>query len=314
VTSCEVHVCVSPTPSRLRQIEFVVTSIRRSGGVWSDADFVATMLPNEPRRVLRDAARRLTRSGVEVRPVPRSLWRRHGVRAGLLSRYQYQFQRPNVLLLDTDVICTGRLDELHDLVGGGFIAGLVAHVSPLALDIQDQDAATFWNRLYASAGLPAPECPCRHSGWEVMDGRPDRRWCPPYFNDGVLAMDRSVATALGEVIFDELRVALEFTQGSWYAHQLACSLAIARTGVGWKELALRFNMPNDLAFWERHPEESADVRLIHYLRRDELDRDGDLADPVALERLLARTDLGAANQRVQEAFAASQIARPASSQ
>jgi hypothetical protein len=57
-----------------------------------------------------------------------------------------------------------------------------------------------------------------------------------------------------------------------FAGQIALTLSILRQDIPTNTLGLRFNFPNDPIADSLHPKELEDVRLIHYLRTDQFDR------------------------------------------
>lgn len=194
-------------------------------------------------------------------------------------------------------------------VEDGALAGLVTHVAPgwggplRGPDGRVRDDAAFWRELFASAGLGEPRLVCQHTGWGFMDRDPARRWCPPYFNLGVLAGTVDVMRRLGAVIFDEL-AQVEAYVDTVFRCQLAVTLALARTGTPWRELPLRLNFPNDPAFAAAYPDEAADVRILHYLRTGELDRWRLATSRAELDALVARDDLSPINGLLRDRVAA----------
>ena len=153
----------------------------------------------------------------------------------------------------------------------------------------------FWRGLFASAGLPEPQLTHQYSGWGIFDSDPERRFCPTYFNQGVLAAPSAVISELGATVFDELDHVNRYID-SLYRAQLAIALALARTGVASHALAPRYNLFNRADVASAFPADVADARIVHYLDAREVDR---AHLPVDLDAFLARDGLSAVNALLQ---------------
>lgn len=295
---CEIHVPISPTPPFLTRIHYLAASIRRFGGALADSPIIVTVGADE--RV--DLARTQPwsqRLGVEWRWLDDSLWRQHGIFATALERFCYDIQAPNALLLDSDTLFIRPIDDLLDTVERSpAITGLIAHISPF---IDCEGEQTLWERIFDAAGLGSPSPGCEHSGWQTMEFDATRRYCPPYFNLGVLLAPRDVFGRLATSIYAEMET-VEQVLPTPYRCQLALTMAILRSGVRWRQLPLRFNFPNNVRLLRRHQEELADVRIIHYLKDEDFNRVEDFASPESVGALLSRGDLNPANVILRDAL------------
>jgi hypothetical protein len=217
---------------------------------------------------------------------------------------------------DPVIVCMGRggpreptlaepttsLDDLLELAEHDAIGGRIAGVPP-EMTFHDgiaRSGESFWDELHLHAGLIPPVLRAEHTDPALPD---ELRPCPPYFNLGVLAAGADTMARLGATIFRELDAVNSFGD-SWYRCQLAVTLAIARTGCNWADLPLRWNFPNDDAFWHAYAEDRADVRILHYLRQGELDREGDMGSVAGVERLLERPALSPVHELLRGRVAA----------
>jgi hypothetical protein len=293
---CEIHVPISPTEPFFTKIHYLVESLRHFGGVLADSPVIVTVGGDEPVDLarLQPWSRRL---GVEWRWLDDSLWQRHGVFATALQRFCYEIEAPSALLLDADTLFVQPIDDLLEDSGrNGTIAGVVAHVSPF---IGQEGEQSLWERIFNATGLVSPVLACEHSGWQVIEFDPARRYCPPYFNLGFLFAQRDVFSRLAESIYSEMET-IERVHPTLFRCQLALTTAIVRSGVDWRALPMRFNFPNIPEYLPRHQVEFDDVRIIHYLKDEEINRAKDFASPESVGALLSREDLNPINLKLRE--------------
>jgi hypothetical protein len=219
-----------------------------------------------------------------------------------VDRFRGPFQARAVMLVDADTLIVGPLDDLVERVlQSGSFAGLVAHVSPF-LPNPELPAPEWWTRIYSAAGLSKPELVCEHTGWGVMDETPQARYCPPYFNLGMLMAPREVMARLGEVIYAEME-AVNRVLATGFRCQIAVPLALARTGTPWRSVPMRYNFPNDLAIASHYRADLADVRMFHYLRVGPLDKWRDFQNVRSVRAFLKRRDLSGVNAVFQDRLA-----------
>lgn len=301
----EFHVAAAPSEAYFLRVHLLAASIRRTARVAQDSRIVVTLGRDcDPY----DVAEQLPWSaqlGVEWRWVAAETWQRSGIYGMAVERLAHDFQAPFVVILDADTICTGSFTELPELVGDA-LAGVVAHVSPAAfhtefLDGISRSGGEYWNGIYAGAGLPPPRLASAHTGWGLIDGDPQRRRCPPYFNLGMLAAPAERMRELGAVVLDEL-ANVEATIDIFFRCQLAVMLAAARTGTPTVDLPTAWNFPNDPRFWNRWRRDARDIRLLHYLSRNEFDRDRDTGSLAGLEAFLTRHAAEPVNRVLRDAM------------
>jgi hypothetical protein len=276
----EVHVPISPTPVFLNRVHYLAASVATYGGALADSPVVVTVGADQPPE---DLAARLpwTRHyPIEWRWVDREDFRRYSYFATRVQRFTHRFRAGSVLMLDADVVMTGSLADLVEAVEATrSFHGSPAHLSPVR-------GGFTWEKLFAAAGLGAVPYACEHTGFGLMFHEPENRRCPPYFNLGVLAAPADVMARIGDGIFDELRVVAELE--STFRAQMSVCLALVRGKLPWRVLPLRYNFPNDQCFVAAYRAEFEDVRLLHFLRTDELDRDTDFQSPAHVEELFRR--------------------------
>jgi hypothetical protein len=299
---CEIHVPIAPTPSFFARVQLLAASVRRFAGALSDSPVIVTVSRDVEPYDLAGALAWSEPLGIEWRWVEREIWDRHGMFGTAFARMTYDFRSPYVLQIDADTLCTGPLDTLLPNVGSG-LGGVIAMLPPTSdlrhLDGRDRTARQFWADLFAHAGLASPRLECWHVGPGIAEWGPEHCACPPYFNLGVLAASREATRTLGEVVFRELDLVRSFVD-SRFSCQIAVPLALARSGLPWTELPLRWNFPNNRWIWDHYGAEAHDVRILHYWESDEFDRERDILGAAQLDSFLSRDALAAPNRLLQE--------------
>jgi hypothetical protein len=159
-----------------------------------------------------------------------------------------------------------------------------------------------WQEIYNSCGLGELKTPCEHTGWGYMFQNESLRYCPPYFNLGVLAAPAAVMRSLGSTIY-ELMAAVDAIERTMYRVQIAVSLAVTRFGLPFRALPFRWNFVNDPLLEALHASELGDVRIIHLLRKHQIHKDEVYAGLESVEVMLARTDLRVINALAQQLLA-----------
>jgi hypothetical protein len=288
----EVHVPISPTPAFLRMTHYLVRSLRANGGRYRDAPVILTVGDEAPLADLARAHPWLSALNVTLRGVDRESWTRESWYATACERFRYETTSDVVLMLDADTLIAAPIDDLVDEAHRtGALCGVVAHMPPLP-SLDD------WQTLYDACGLGPLQTPCEHTGWGYMFNDEALRYCPPYFNLGVLAAPASVMRRIGEDLY-ALMSTVDAVKRTPYRVQIAVSLAITRWRIPYRTLGMRWNFPNDPFLEAIHASEQEDVRIIHLLRRNQFYKDEVFASAEGVEALLARSDLRVINARAQ---------------
>jgi hypothetical protein len=307
----ELHVVAAPTDAFFARVGLLAASIRRNGGAFAACPIIVTLSRDDEPWDVGASLPWSDALGIEWRWVDEDVWHAHGMYGSAMQRMRYEFAAPFVVLLDADMVCTGPLDDLVGLVGDDALGGVIAHISPagLALPWHDGDVrhgAEFWHELFERLQLDGDPLLSEHTGWGINDVDPDRRWCPAYYNLGLLAAPAHVMSRLGTVVLDELDQ-IDRELEIFFKCQLATLTALARTGTRSVDLATNWNFPNDPHFWMRYARNAQDVRLLHYMRPGEFDRERDTADLDAVSRFATREVTQPPNRLLQATLATSRL-------
>jgi hypothetical protein len=238
----------------------------------------------------------LAANGIELRWVPEADFATMGLFASGATRLKHTFRSDVVLLLDADTLIRRPLDDLiecvyHDRV----VAGAIAHTTPLTSGKLDQPD---WGLLFSLCGLPEPSLEYEHTGWGYMLADTRYRYCPPYFNYGVIAVPAESLSQIGhasEVFLARLREVFE----SFFDAQIALTMAITQLKVRVRALPLRYNMPNCPLLEALHARELEYAIVLHLLREHQFRREETFSSLANLESFLSRDDLRVVNQIAQ---------------
>lgn len=292
----EVHVPISPTPSFLNQLRCLTHSLRRFGGAYRNAPVIATVGWDH---VDHDLAKRmpwLAANNIELRWTPPAEFAAHNYFATTAARLKHQFRSDMVLLLDADTLVRRPLDPLiNQAYRTQSLAGTIAHTTPLPTGRLEQ---VDWPGLFEICGLKALPLEYEHTGWGYFFGNPAHRFCPPYFNYGVIAAPARVVASIGQV-FERHLYRLRATMGSYFDTQIALTMAIAQLSIPVIALPLRYNMPNHPPIEALHHTELNHATILHLLAETYFQRVETFASLESIEAFLHRTDLRLVSRMAQ---------------
>jgi hypothetical protein len=129
------------------------------------------------------------------------------------------------------------------------------------------------------------------------------RFCPAYFNAGVVVAPAALITAIAPVYYDHLTRLLA-GMGSGFDAQIAIATSICQVGTPVRALPFRFNMPNHPLLEALHYNEIDHAVILHLLAEQHFRRVETFASLASLEAFLARTDLRVVSRMAQEVIQA----------
>jgi hypothetical protein len=175
------------------------------------------------------------------------------------------------------------------------LGGHMAHAPPPASggELPDPRTGDFWPALFALFGARAADRLFDYS----MDEGGRLPQAPAHFNLGFVALNPGALTALGSSIFDFQRAFIRKVD-SHMRCQVALTLIAYKEGLDIDVLPAAYNAANDIAHLRRNYLSSADIRVLHYLRNDEIDRNVVLQDEF-MDDFLARELHNPANRLLQ---------------
>lgn len=297
----EIHVPMSPTSSFLYQLRCLTHSLRRFGGAYREAPVIGSVGADRVDQGLAERMPWLAANGIELRWVPEAEFAALGLRASVAGRFKQDFRSDMVLFLDADTLIRRPLDDLVDAAHQHqALCGVIAHTTPLVHGrLEDAD----WARLFAICGLPAPRLDFEHTGWGYMLNEDRHRFCPAYFNAGVIVAPAALLTAIAPVYCDHLTRLLA-DMASDFDAQIAIATSICQVGAPVRALPFRFNMANNPLLEALHYKEIDHAVILHLLAEQHFRRVETFASLASLEAFLARTDLRVVSRMAQEVIQA----------
>ena len=278
----EIRIPISPTPSYVNRVRLIAASVRE---FYPDAEVTVSCyppideLPGMPLNLLPSTWRFST-------PAEFDLWRgtQNEYVATITDRWKPPFHASHVLMLDGDVLCCDRFDELFEL---NALCGIQAHVPPFSnLD---------WEGLYKHFHTERRTSLYAYSGYNVMyHGTADKAG-PPYMNTGVVFGPAFLFERIYETYMDVLH-GLRRIMNSYFFEQIALTIAASKADVPLHILPMRYNFPNQHEFDLAYPDELAAAKFLHFLRTDVVNREADFVDEGAIHALAERTDLTGSNE------------------
>lgn len=268
----EFRIPISPRAEFYHQVGLFDFALRRLGAPYDQA-LLTVVVGDEPDpEALRTATQGTAGSRVRWIPVPSAISREFGIHGTADFRWEIDPGDADVIVMsDADTVLLREISPALALVGGPdpIIAGHMAHLPPPASApwLPDSREPDFWPRLLAGFSAPDPTSWHRYS----LDRLGVLPLAPPYFNLGFLAASPTAVTLLGREMLPFQR---EFNSraSSHMRCQIACTLLSLRHGIRLVPLPAEYNAANDLAHLESNHLAVESVRVLHYLRTDEIDR------------------------------------------
>lgn len=288
----EVRVPISPRPYFFRQIEYLLRSILSCGGLTSDVRMVVSVGEDVAPYDIA-SLQPWSREHVIWRWVDRDAFRKESYHATGADRFLVESDADMILLADADILFIAGVDDLLKALGHApAVAGVIAHVPPWYVHRQ---AASSWQQLFEAMGMRMPRDRFQHTGWGILFSDPSWRFSPAYFNLGAVFVPGSLMPGLARSFFVHLKKAAEGGVG-YFKSQLALSMAVYDLDLPRVALDVRYNFPNYPGFDLAYPGDLQDVRIIHYMRAQIVNRQRIWETPESTAELLRRTDLQGSNE------------------
>jgi hypothetical protein len=176
-----------------------------------------------------------------------------------------------VILCDADTVLLRDIDPLLAAfpTDRPALRGHMAHFPPPAFggELPDPSSVDFWPKLFEHFGVSEPDRLFDYS----LDEAKRLPQIPAYFNLGFVVLNPAALAILGSVILDFQRTFIR-TVDSHMRCQIALTILSYKEGLDIDVLPAVYNAANDIAHLKNNYLSSEDIRVLHYLRNDEIER------------------------------------------
>jgi hypothetical protein len=309
----EIRTTISPTPYFFRRIHYLAASLRTLRNP-ADHEIIVSVGGNAPRENLYRSQPWSNRYPILWRWVDPIAYTSRGYEATNCDRIWHMSRARFVMICDADVIFLRDFTELlNDMESSPAICGVMAHFPPFMPSpplrgvgtervSADAPASVYWQLLAQSFGIDNLALDYQYSGWGFLFTCAQHQFAPAYFNGGMVIGPSDLMEKMF-AFYPAAAEAVEQVMATYFLPQLARTLAIYRTGIPRKALPVRYNFPNDPLYDENYPDELSQVSVLHYLRKEIIDKDTDFANPESCARLIARSDLRGSNELLRARLA-----------
>lgn len=266
----EFRIPILPEQEFFSNVKLAALSLASLGGAYATAPILVSVGGHADFSEISAVNRWSSAYPVTWRPVPHAVSDR-GFSSGF-DRYAEPPSGDVIILVDADACLMrpigGLLQSMRD-ADRPAVAGLPAHFSPFSRNGAENDAA--WRRLLEAFGFGDTPLNFRYSQ------SPDEAFggCPAYFNYGFVAFNKMAFTAIQPLIRPLTARVLDYlkdTPSIFFSAQIALSLAILTVEADPLLLGPEYNCPNSDEMLAHGLHDAADIRVLHYLRREQFDR------------------------------------------
>lgn len=305
----EFHLPASPnTPSFFSQIGMFALSLRELGPPYSEALIHVSIGHSERLPIPVDYyGLKECRDQLRWHWVTQEEFAQKSIFAQGENRFRVIGDSEFVCMSDPDTLVVRRFDELlQELRDRPAIAGAVIRV-PQFPRTKDRTVRQGWNYTAQMLLGRSIAFPCRHAFAEGPDTVDDET--PFCVNCGFVIAPRELMCDLRQDFFDLRKKFVDLLPAfpneerppmNHYSPQIALALAIAKNQTPWRALPLRYNWPNASDAARLYPEEIPEIRVLHYLRTTELQRNRIFCERESFEQFMQARFSEVGNQLLQE--------------
>jgi hypothetical protein len=294
----EFRIPISPTPSFFSQVRFFNYALRRLGAPYDRARLLVVVGDHCDIEQVCQENRWSEDFNIVWERVPDDVFAEFGI-------WGTANWRLNVPVGDSDIIILSDADTvlLRDFgpllsdfpIGEAAVRGHMAHAPPpVKADIPGSQTSEFWPWLFGAFNVPWPNEIHRYS----MDKDQTLPLIPAYFNLGFVAMSAKALAVFDREIADCERKLKVLTESQMRC-QMAVTIVAHRSSMNIETLSAAYNAANYIAHMSLNELVTSDIRVLHYLRLDEIDRSRILL-PEEIDGFLSRPLNNPANRALQE--------------
>lgn len=293
----EFRIPISPTPGFFAQVRVFDFALRRLGPPYSQARLFVCVGNDCDIEAVR-AANAWSTDRVYWEAVPRAVFAECGIHGTCDWRLLRGAGEADVIILsDADTVLLRDIDPLlaNMPTNRPAVRGHMAHLPPPSSggSLPASDSPGYWPALFEHFGAPWPE---RLFGYS-MDESGRFPQIPAYFNLGFVALNPAGLAVFTQHIFD-FQKAFTRSINSHMRCQIAVSCIAYEHGFDIDVLPANYNAANDLTHLRCNYISAEDIRVLHYLRTDEIERSLIFQDD-HIDKFLAAELLNPSNRALQ---------------
>jgi hypothetical protein len=298
----EFRIPISPNRSFYAQIRFFNYALRRLGPPYSQARLMVVVGDHCDIDGVRRENRWSDDYDIAWERVPDHIFQEFGMWGTADWRLNASAGNAEMIILsDADTVLLQGIAPLltgfsdGEDQGRAIVRGHMAHFPPPSVGaaLPASSGPDFWPELFSLLDISWPETLHAYS----MDGGGRLPRVPAYFNLGFVAMNGRALATFGERIAHHQR-RLKALTNSHMSCQIAVTTMAYEAEMDIAPLPAMYNAANDLDHLAMNGLGAEDIRVLHYLRDDEIDRSLILL-PEKIDEFLARTLTNPANLALQ---------------
>lgn len=273
----EFRIPIAPRSSFYRRVHFFCAALQRLPRAYAEARVRIVVGDDVGLDQVQAENRWSSQYNVEWHRVPPHVFAEHHYFA--TADLRYLLPAPSgglVVLMDADsVVVRPFLQELEwMLCDDPCISGHMAHLPPpVKIKGATPEANDLWPFLFQHFGIPWPETLYRYS-MDLEDKWPP---VPAYYNLGFVVLNEAALKIFAQAIFDLQRRLRKLVESDMRC-QIALTLISYAHQMRRQNLPATFNAANDIQHFDHNRVRAEEIKVIHYLRADEIDRDSFLKD------------------------------------
>jgi hypothetical protein len=294
----EFRIPISPTASFFAQVRFFNFALRRLGGPYSSAKLLVVVGDRCDIDVVRSENKWSEAFNVAWERVPDDIFDEFGMYGTCNWRLTYPTKDADIIILsDADTVLLKNIDPiLSDFPRNrAAVKGHMAHFMPPSFGekVPASNTSEYWPYIFDRFGAPFPIELHNYS----MDADQTLPKAPAYFNLGFVALNSLAVTLYGNHIMSFDRQFKTIAES-----HMRCQIALTVLGyllnIEMNVLPAEYNAANDVLHLSANNIYASDIRVLHYLRVDELDRSRILM-PDHIDAFLNRPLRNSANVALQ---------------
>lgn len=267
----EFRIPISPTPGFFSQVRMFDFALRRLGSPYSEARLSVATGDDCDIEAVR-GANGWSAGRVDWQAIPATVFAEFGIHGTADWRLTQPADEVDLVILsDADTVLLRDINPLLESMpmDRPAIRGHMAHFPPPSSGggLPASNDSRYWPALFERFGVPWPE---RLFGYS-MDETRRLPLAPADYNLGFVVLNRAGLAVFSPRIFEVQRAIRQVIDSNMRC-QIAVSLIAYEQGLDIDALPGSYNAANDLGHLRHNYLSVEDIRVLHYLRTDEIER------------------------------------------